>query len=150
MKKVLLIALALLIAFPVLASNNKEKKQKDKDKYVKLTTQYGSCVIKLYTETPLHSENFVKLAKEKFFDSTLFHRVIKDFMIQGGDPDSKRAVAGQMLGEGGPTYTIPAEFNKLYIHRIKQTFWGFTDESCFIVICSHSIVCSSSSKFKFE
>lgn len=77
---------------------------------VRIKTSLGDIVVKLYDETPKHRDNFVKLAKEGFFDGTLFHRVIKDFMIQGGDPDSKGAPAGKSLGTGGPGYTIPAEF----------------------------------------
>ncbi len=65
----------------------------------------------LYDETPLHRDNFLKLAREGYYDGTLFHRVIKDFMVQGGDPDSKGAPAGKQLGTGGPSYTIPAEMN---------------------------------------
>jgi len=71
----------------------------------------------LYDETPKHKENFIKLAKEKFYDSLLFHRVIENFMIQGGDPDSKHAAANQRLGNGGPGYTIPAEFNPHLFHE---------------------------------
>ncbi len=71
----------------------------------------------LYDETPKHKANFVKLAREHFFDSTLFHRVIEGFMIQGGDPDSKNAQPGQPLGRGGPGYTIDAEFNPKLFHE---------------------------------
>lgn len=77
---------------------------------VKIHTEYGDMIAVLYNETPKHKDNFVKLANEKYYDGTLFHRVIKNFMIQGGDPDSKNAAPGQMLGNGGPAYTIPAEF----------------------------------------
>ena len=77
---------------------------------VKIQTSLGDIVVRLYDETPRHRDNFVKLAQEGYFDGTLFHRVIKDFMIQGGDPDSKGAPAGKNLGTGGPDYTIPAEF----------------------------------------
>lgn len=77
---------------------------------VKIHTTKGDIIVRLYDETPLHRDNFVKLAKEGYFDGTLFHRVIKDFMIQGGDPDSKGAPMGKMLGTGGPDYTIDAEF----------------------------------------
>ena len=77
---------------------------------VKIQTSLGDIIVRLYDETPRHRDNFVKLAKEGYFDGTLFHRVIKDFMIQGGDPDSKGAPAGKNLGTGGPDYTIPAEF----------------------------------------
>ena len=92
-------------------------KNPKKERQVKITTEYGDIIIKLYNETPKHRDNFLKLVKENFYDSTLFHRVIKDFMIQGGDPDSKNAPAGKMLGNGGPGYTIPAEFNSKLYHK---------------------------------
>lgn len=76
---------------------------------VKITTSEGDIIVRLYDETPLHRDNFIKLAREGYYDGTLFHRVIKDFMIQGGDPDSKGAPFGKTLGTGGPDYTIPAE-----------------------------------------
>lgn len=88
-----------------------------KDSIVTLTTEFGTMKIKLYNETPLHRDNFMKLVRQKFYDSLLFHRVIKEFMIQGGDPDSKRAKAEQMLGNGSPGYTLPAEFNPKYFHK---------------------------------
>ena len=69
----------------------------------------GDITVRLYDETPLHRDNFLKLASEGFFNGTLFHRVIKDFMIQGGDPESKGAPAGKSLGSGGPGYNVPAE-----------------------------------------
>lgn len=84
---------------------------------VKITTDYGTMVVMLYNETPLHRDNFIKLVKEGFYDSLLFHRVIKGFMIQGGDPDSRNARQGVALGQGGPGYTIPAEFNTELIHK---------------------------------
>jgi cyclophilin family peptidyl-prolyl cis-trans isomerase len=89
----------------------------DSDYVVTIKTKYGDMVAILYDETPKHKENFIKLANEHFFDSTLFHRVIEGFMIQGGDPESKTAVAGQPLGRGGPGYTIDAEFNPKLIHE---------------------------------
>ena len=73
--------------------------------------------IKLYNQTPKHRDKFVKLAGEGFYDSTLFHRVIKGFMIQGGDPDSKKAAPGQMLGGGDVGYRIPAEFVETLFHK---------------------------------
>ncbi len=76
---------------------------------VMIETDLGNIKVKLYDDTPLHRDNFIKLVKEGFYDNTLFHRVIKDFMIQGGDPDSKGAPAGKSLGTGGPGYTVPAE-----------------------------------------
>ena len=85
---------------------------------LKIKTTEGDIIIRLYDETPKHRDNFLKLAKEGNFNGTLFHRVIKDFMIQGGDPDSKNAPKGKMLGTGGPDYTIPAEFvYPQYFHK---------------------------------
>lgn len=84
---------------------------------VKIQTTLGDITVRLYDETPLHRDNFVKLAKEGYYDGTLFHRVIKDFMIQGGDPDSKGAPAGKMLGVGGPDYTIEAEIKGGLYHK---------------------------------
>jgi len=88
-----------------------------KDFVVTIKTRYGNMVAILYDETPQHKANFIKLAKEHYYDSTLFHRVIQGFMIQGGDPDSKKAKPGQQLGMGGPGYTIPAEFNPKFFHE---------------------------------
>ncbi|GJG30988.1 peptidyl-prolyl cis-trans isomerase [Hallella multisaccharivorax DSM 17128] len=76
---------------------------------IKISTTEGDILVRLYDETPAHRDNFVKLAREGYFDGTLFHRVIKDFMIQGGDPDSRNAPKGKRLGTGGPDYTLPAE-----------------------------------------
>jgi len=84
---------------------------------VKVTTDSGVMIIRLYDKTPQHRDNFIKLAKEHFFDSLLFHRVIQGFMIQGGDPQSKYAQAGQMLGMGDVGYTIPAEFDTSLFHK---------------------------------
>ncbi len=84
---------------------------------VKIQTMLGDIVVRLYDETPLHRDNFLKLVKEGYYDGTLFHRVIKDFMIQGGDPDSKGAPAGKMLGMGGPEYTIEAEIKDNLFHK---------------------------------
>jgi peptidyl-prolyl cis-trans isomerase B (cyclophilin B) len=84
---------------------------------VKITTDSGVIIVRLYDKTPLHRDNFIKLASEHFFDSLLFHRVISQFMIQGGDPQSKYAQPGQMLGSGDVGYTIPAEFDTNFIHK---------------------------------
>ena len=85
---------------------------------LKIRTTEGAILIRLYDETPKHRDNFLKLAKEAYFKGTLFHRVIRGFMIQGGDPDSKNAPKGKMLGTGGPDYTIPAEFvYPQYFHK---------------------------------
>ena len=80
-------------------------------------TSMGDITIALYDNTPLHKENFLKLVKENYYDGVLFHRIIQGFMIQTGDPDSKGAPAGKMLGNGGPDYTIPAEFRKENYHK---------------------------------
>lgn len=76
---------------------------------VDIETTEGHIVVMLYNETPLHRDNFIKLVKEGYYDGTLFHRVIENFMIQGGDGDSRNAKPGQQLGTGGPGYTVPAE-----------------------------------------
>ena len=89
----------------------------EKDYVVTITTKYGDMVAILYDETPKHKQNFIKLAKEHYFDGTLFHRVIKEFMIQGGDPDSKTVKPGGHLGNGGPGYSIPAEINPKFFHE---------------------------------
>ena len=85
---------------------------------IKITTDYGNMIIALYDSTPLHRDNFIKLVQQGFYDSLLFHRVIPEFMIQGGDPMSKNAGSGAMLGMGGSDMPrIPAEFNKNIIHK---------------------------------
>ncbi|HEK19554.1 peptidylprolyl isomerase [Mucilaginibacter sp.] len=91
-----------------------------KNQYVRLTTSYGSMIIRLYNETPKHRDNFIKLTKEGFYNGTLFHRVIQNFMIQGGDPDSRDTTKnqkGKELGNGDLKYTIPAEFRDSLFHK---------------------------------
>ena len=83
----------------------------------KISTTLGDIVVRLYDETPLHRDNFLKLATTGYYDNVLFHRVIKDFMIQGGDPNSKEAVPGAQYGTGGPDYTIEAEIKPELIHK---------------------------------
>lgn len=106
------LAILLFTIFSFTADKNPKKEKK-----VKISTEYGDIIIKLYNETPLHRDNFIKLVKESFYDSTLFHRVIKDFMIQGGDPDSKNAEQGKVLGNGGSGYNIKAEINPKLYHK---------------------------------
>lgn len=91
----------------------------DKEQLVLIKTDYGDIKIRLYEETPLHRENFIKLANEGFYDGLLMHRVIENFMIQGGDPNSRNATTGAALGDGTPGYTIPSEivFPKYYHKR---------------------------------
>src|SRR6201995_1118834 len=91
-----------------------------KNQYVRIKTSYGDCIIRLYNETPKHRDNFIKLVKQGFYNGTLFHRVIQNFMIQGGDPDSKdpaKANPGAELGNGDVGYTIPAEFRDSLFHK---------------------------------
>lgn len=88
-----------------------------KEYYVLLETEYGNMTIKLYNETPKHRDNFLKLVGEGFYDDLLFHRVIKGFMIQGGDPNSRNAQPGKMLGDGTLGYTVPAEFVEGLFHK---------------------------------
>lgn len=90
---------------------------KPKNQYVKISTSKGEVIIKLYNETPLHRDNFLKLAKNGTYNGTLFHRVIKAFMIQGGDPDSKNAKPDSLLGNGDLGYTIPSEFRDSLFHK---------------------------------
>lgn len=82
-----------------------------------ISTPYGNMKLKLFNETPKHRDNFLKLVKEHYYDSLLFHRVIQDFMIQGGDPDSKHAEPAKLLGDGDLKYTIPAEFVPTLCHK---------------------------------
>lgn len=99
------------------ATANKQTKGNKMTK-VKLETSMGNLVVELYNETPLHRDNFIKLVKEGYYDGVLFHRVIKDFMIQTGDGNSKTAGPNDMLGDGDPGYTIPAEFvYPKYFHK---------------------------------
>ncbi len=116
MKKSLIFGIFALLSTTLLANDSNQSKAK-KETMIVISTDYGDMKIKLYDETPLHRDNFIKLAKEGFFDGLLFHRVIPQFMIQGGDPTSKEAKPGQQLGAGGPGYTIPAEFNPNFIHK---------------------------------
>lgn len=88
-----------------------------KHRKVKVITPYGTMIIRLYDQTPQHRDNFVKLVKAHFYDSLLFHRVINTFMIQGGDPESKHAQPGAMLGNGDVGYTVPAEFQLDLFHK---------------------------------
>lgn len=90
---------------------------KAKEKMVQIKTEFGTIKVKLFDETPQHRDNFLKLTGEGFYSDLLFHRVIKGFMVQGGDPNSKNAAPGQMLGAGDLGYTIPAEINPKFYHR---------------------------------
>jgi len=97
-------------------SNSKNTEPIDSNLYV-IQTKFGDMIIRLFDETPLHRDNFKKLVADSFYDGTLFHRVIPNFMIQGGDPDSKNAQPGQRLGMGNLNYTVPNEVSPKFIHK---------------------------------
>lgn len=118
--KILLICLAFIALTACSAGSKKQTNhhmENEKRTLVKLETTIGNITVALYNETPKHRDNFIKLVKEGVYDSTLFHRVIKQFMIQAGDPDSKNASDTAMLGSGDVGYTIPAEFNPKFFHK---------------------------------
>ena len=117
MKKTLLALTGILFVAISIAQKDSTLRKKDRKRDVLLQTTYGDIVVRLSDSTPLHRDNFLKLVKTGYYDSVLFHRVIQNFMIQSGDPESKRAMAGQALGNGGPDYTIPAEFRKTLFHK---------------------------------
>lgn len=110
-KNLLIVVLFTVLFYPLATFADKN------ETIVLIETNYGNIKVKLYNETPFHKENFIELVEKGFYDSLLFHRVIKDFMIQGGDPTSKGAKADAQLGSGGPGYTIPAEINPLLFHK---------------------------------
>ena len=113
----ILIIAALVMALAACGAGSKKSNDMEKRTQVKIETTMGDIVVELYNETPKHRDNFIKLAKEGVYDSTLFHRVIKAFMIQAGDPDSKNANDTAHLGGGDVGYTIPAEFVPKFFHK---------------------------------
>jgi cyclophilin family peptidyl-prolyl cis-trans isomerase len=117
MKRILIPGFLLLISITAFAQKEIRLKKKDRKRDVELVTSMGSIVVRLSDSTPLHRDNFLKLVKQGYYDSVLFHRVINQFMIQAGDPDSKHAASGTPLGEGGPSYTVPAEFRTTLFHK---------------------------------
>ncbi len=123
MKKIslLLTAFALLCNASIAQKTKKAEKAPEaplsQDSIVQITCDLGVIKVKLYNETPLHRDNFLKLVREKTLDSTLFHRVISNFMVQGGDVSSKHAAPDAMLGNGDVGYTIPAEINPKFYHK---------------------------------
>ncbi|WP_347839626.1 peptidylprolyl isomerase [uncultured Draconibacterium sp.] len=114
MKKLIVLILIALVGFGVSCSN---ATQKEKNNLVLIKTSFGDIKLRLYDETPEHKKNFIKLIEEGYYEGLLFHRVMKNFMIQGGDPDSKNATPGQRLGSGNPGYTLPAEILPQYYHK---------------------------------
>jgi len=117
MKSFLIPTFLLLTYITTFAQKEIRLKKKDRKRDVELVTSMGSIVVRLSDSTPLHRDNFLKLVKQGYYDSVLFHRVINQFMIQAGDPDSKHAPSGTALGEGGPSYTVPAEFRTTLFHK---------------------------------
>lgn len=119
MKKSTCILLTLLIGLSFSCQSGKKNNEMEgKETKLRIETSMGNVVVKLYDETPQHRDNFIKLAKSGVYEGTLFHRVIKDFMVQAGDPESKNAQKGAMLGTGDVGYTLPAEFvYPQYFHK---------------------------------
>jgi cyclophilin family peptidyl-prolyl cis-trans isomerase len=117
MKKIFIFFIGVLLAQISVAQKEVVVKKKDRKRDVLLQTSMGEITIRLSDSTPLHRDNFIKLVKQGFYDSLLFHRVINNFMIQAGDPNSKNAPAGQPLGSGSPGYTVPAEFRTTLFHK---------------------------------
>lgn len=112
----------LLISFLLLFLNcekpiEKATPQEEHRERVEMVTNYGTMIIELYNETPLHRDNFINLARNRAFDSLLFHRVIHEFMIQGGDPESKTAAPDSALGSGDAPYVVKAEINSTLFHK---------------------------------
>ncbi len=117
MRKILVLLAGLVIVQVAMAQKEVVLKKKDRKRDVLLQTSMGDMWIRLSDSTPLHRDNFLKLVKQNYFDSLLFHRVINNFMIQAGDPNSKGAPSGKPLGDGGPGYTVPAEFRQSLFHK---------------------------------
>jgi peptidyl-prolyl cis-trans isomerase B (cyclophilin B) len=117
MKRTFLALIGILFVIMSIAQKDSTLKKKDRKRDVLLQTNYGDIVVRLSDSTPLHRDNFLRLVKTGYYDSVLFHRVIQNFMIQGGDPESKHAAGGQPLGNGGPGYRIRAEFRQTLFHK---------------------------------
>ncbi|HEY0356322.1 MAG TPA: peptidylprolyl isomerase [Flavisolibacter sp.] len=115
--KLVLLTLAACLYITGFSQQDVRLKKKDRKRDVELVTTEGSIILRLHDSTPLHRDNFLRLVKSKYYDSILFHRVIQNFMIQAGDPNSKQAAAGIPLGNGGPGYTVPAEFRPGLYHK---------------------------------
>jgi cyclophilin family peptidyl-prolyl cis-trans isomerase len=109
--------LYLIITFLSLFNFNENYAKRPNYYYVTLKTTAGEIVLRLYNETPIHRDNFVKLSKSGFFNGILFHRVIDNFMIQSGDPDSKAREKGKLYGDGGPGYDLTAEIIPGIYHK---------------------------------
>jgi peptidyl-prolyl cis-trans isomerase B (cyclophilin B) len=117
MKKFIFSFFILSFCIVAVAQKDSTIRKKDRKRDVLLQTSMGDIIVRLSDSTPLHRDNFLKLAKTGYYDSVLFHRVIINFMIQGGDPNSKNAKPGELLGDGGPSYKIPAEIRQTFFHK---------------------------------
>ena len=117
MKKFILFVAGFCFSIICYSQKDSTVSKKDRKKDVSLETSMGTMIIRLSDSTPLHRDNFLKLVKTGYYEGLLFHRVIKDFMIQGGDPNSKTAKPGEPLGSGGPGYIVPAEFMETLFHK---------------------------------
>ena len=116
-KKLFNVLFLIIVTFLISASFKFPNRANSEEIKLMIVTDFGTIKLKLYNETPVHRDNFVKLIKAHYFDSLMFHRVIQNFMIQGGDPDSKNAPPLIELGNGGPGYNLPAEFNSKLFHK---------------------------------
>jgi cyclophilin family peptidyl-prolyl cis-trans isomerase len=114
MRRILMLSVVFILFLSLSCSSSG---QPGDSRVVLISTDMGDIKVKLYDETPEHRDNFIKLAGEGFFDGLLFHRVIKNFMVQGGDPESRNAEPGSRLGGGGPGYTLPAEIHEGFFHK---------------------------------
>ena len=114
MKEILTIMCLLIL---VVGISDSQAQENSDNTMVLVKTKFGDMKLELYNDTPEHKKNFLKLVNEGYYDGILFHRVIKNFMVQGGDPDSKDAEAGVRLGSGNPGYTVPAEFVPAHFHK---------------------------------
>jgi len=117
MKKYMTGLIVLAFVLGNAASSLLQAQNSSEERLIKIETIQGNMVVRLHNETPGHRDNMIKLIEAGFYNNQLFHRVIKDFMIQGGDPQSAGAPREQRLGKGGPGYTIPAEFNPELFHK---------------------------------
>ena len=111
---VLIVGIFLISGYVMFGGDKNESPKHSQDYLIKIETSKGDMYAVLYEETPKHRANFIKLIKGQYYDGLLFHRVIPDFMIQGGDPESKDAKKNASLGAGGPGYTVPAEIGKYH------------------------------------
>jgi peptidyl-prolyl cis-trans isomerase B (cyclophilin B) len=117
MKKYSIWFYLLLICSQIVAQREIKIHKRDRKKDIEMITDSGKIILRLSDSTPLHRDNFIKLVKQHYYDGILFHRVISKFMIQAGDPNSKKANNGEALGNGGLPYTIPAEIVPSLFHR---------------------------------